>query len=57
MEVIVLKEIRKSGNATLIFNTDTVTVEEKATALKEIAELKTKNELNVLLKKAETGTA
>ncbi|MDO4301821.1 MAG: hypothetical protein Q4D26_10570 [Clostridia bacterium] len=52
-----MKYIKKSGNATLIFNTDTVTAEEKAAALREIAELKTRNELNALLKKAETGTA
>ena len=52
-----MRDVRKSGNTTLIFNTDTVTAEEKATALREIAELKTRNELNILLKKAETSTA
>lgn len=57
MEVVELRDVRKSGNTTLIFNTDTVTAEEKATALREIAELKTRNELNILLKKAETSTA
>lgn len=52
-----MKDIRKSGNATLIFNTNTVTPEEKEMKLKEIAELKTRNDVNLLLKKMETSTA
>ncbi len=52
-----MRKTEKSGNATLIFNTDFVTAEGKAAALNELSEFKTKNDLNKLMRDIEAGKA
>ena len=51
-----MRKIENSGNTTLIFNTDFVNAEEKATALNELSEFKTKKDLNKLMRAMEAGT-
>lgn len=50
-----MKQTMKSGNATLVFNTDYVTPEDKAIALKEIETIKANNDCRMLLKKTSTA--